>query len=86
MVLGLLFLSGCYDKRYSDIKKVKKGMNVYQVIKIMGRPDTIIIKNPHVPVDSLFEYNWNAPILASSNFEVHFSKKDSTVKYIVEGN
>jgi len=40
MVLGLFYLSGCYEKRYRDIKKVKKGMNVNQVIKIMGRPPT----------------------------------------------
>ena len=82
---AFLFLIGCQEKRFRDIKKIKNGMTVNQVISIMGRPDTIIINHPYIPVDSLFEYNWTAPIAASSNFEVHFSKKDSIVRYTVEG-
>ena len=80
-----LFLISCQEKRFRDIKKIKNGMTVNQVISIMGRPDTIIINHPYIPVDSLFEDNWTAPIAASSNFEVHFSKKDSIVRYTVDG-
>ena len=65
---------------YQNLKKVKKGMRIEEVLGIMGKPDTILLFNPEN-----YGYMYNAPSGMSDNFYIYITREDSIVVGINDG-
>ena len=72
-------------QNYENLKKVKIGMTMDTVVKIMGDPDTIII-DPYKSQDRYYRYLYQSEFGMSDNFYVFFSKEDSLVFSINYGD
>jgi hypothetical protein len=84
---AILFLSSCWgdpklDKNAKNIREVKVGMTVPSVEKVMGKPDSLVFF-PTEP--DVFMFMYNVPVGMSDNIYVAFSKTDSTVLRINDG-
>lgn len=83
---AILFLNSCggdpkLDRNVENIREIKVGITVSSVEKIMGKPDSVLSWEPNV-----FMYMYDVPIGMSDNIYVRFSKSDSIVLSVVDGN
>lgn len=83
----LLGLTACKDSPVADknaenLKKLKLGMRIEEVEKIMGTPETIEIY-PFNKEEYVFRYL--SPFGYSDQFYIFISRKDSTVVRIGNG-
>ena len=71
------------QKNSENLKKVKIGMKMVNVTKIMGQPDTVII----ISSESKYYYRlrYEAPSGMSGNISIYMSRKDSLVTSIYDG-
>jgi outer membrane protein assembly factor BamE (lipoprotein component of BamABCDE complex) len=84
IVLALLLYKNGSNRNSINIYKIKKGMNVYQVCKIMGIPQKT---SKHHLDSARFYYMYkNYELGSSDDFYVYFTSTDSFVTYINYGN
>lgn len=86
----LLILSSCtYNNNATNIRSVTKGMKLSDVDSIMGKPVNIIIgplsKGFPKHDSCCFIYEYEGELGASDNYSIWFSKNDSTVSFIGNG-
>lgn len=87
ILIAFIFISvGCNSKKQNqnaeNLNKIKIGMNVKEVINIMGKPDTIITDKYN---DDIFRYLYISSSGHSDNFYIFFSNQDSIVTRINNG-
>lgn len=76
-LFSVLMLS-CDNNKYCDnLRKIKVGMSLDQVLTVMdGTPDSILI---NYLAKEQFSYMYRAPYGASENVYINFAQKDSVV-------
>jgi hypothetical protein len=73
------------NKNVANCMEITIGMEVNQVVEIMGKPDNIIIYDGRVNYADMkiLKYYYNSPFLASSGVEIYFDFQTNKVVYIV---
>lgn len=76
-ILLFVFIYSCqHSENCDNVKKVRIGMDVENVIDVMGKPDSIIV---NFLGNNQFTYMYLTPYGASDNVYVNFSYVDSVV-------
>lgn len=86
MVCFLFFLLSCFsrgNRNYDNLIKIRKGMPIGEVNRIMGNPDSILI---HFFDESQFSYMYQAPYGSSENIYINFYDSDSSVASIINSD
>jgi outer membrane protein assembly factor BamE (lipoprotein component of BamABCDE complex) len=87
LLIVMITSYGCHNssrrnENADNISKIKVGMKIDDVRRIMGEPDKIEIDSFN---DDEYQYIYLSPSLYSGNFQIGILRKDSSVLRIYNG-